>query len=154
MFHARFFTPALVILGTVFLGSGCLQVSEIRYDEKKCEEDGVLIHITHGTSDPQRVVTALDMADRMAGIKDVLVLFDVEGVSVVLKDSEDLQYADFSSSKTQIRKLLDRGVDVCVCPGCLKAAGKQPEDVVEGVGIAEKEDLFSFTRGRILTLGY
>ena len=154
MFRARLFTPALLLVATVFLGSGCLQVSEIRYDEKKCEKDGVLIHITHGDNDPHRVLTALDMAGRMAGIKEVLVYFDIEGVSVVLKDSEDLQYSHFSSSKTQIRKLLDKGVNIYVCPGDLKAAGKGPEDVAEGVRIAKKEDLFNFTRGRILTLDY
>ena len=90
----------------------------------------------------------------MAGIKEVLVYFDLEGVSVVLKDSEDLQYSHFLSSKTQIRKLLDKGVNIYVCPGDLKAAGKEPEDVAEGVRIAKKEDFFNFATGRILTLDY
>jgi len=41
-----------------------------------------------------------------------------------------------------------------VCPGCLEAAGHKPEDVMEGVRIAQKDQFFDFTEGRILTLDY
>ena len=77
-----------------------------------------------------------------------------KGVEVLLKDAPDLQHSHFPTSHVQIRQLLDRGVQICVCPGCLKAAGKTPDDVMEGVQIADKDRFFDFTQGRILSLDY
>ncbi len=37
---------------------------------------------------------------------------------------------------------------------CLKAANHQPEDLIKGVKLAEKEAFFNFTQGRILSLDY
>ena len=115
--------------------------------------DGVFIHISHG-DDPHRVLMALRMAEIMAEDKDVAIYFDISGVGVVLEDSPDIGHEHFPSSQAQIEKLLKSGVYVCVCPGCLKAAGKTPEDVMKGVQIASKEAFFTFTKGRILTLDY
>jgi len=84
----------------------------------------------------------------------VLVYFDINAVETVLKTSEDITYEQFPSSKTQLQKLMDGGVPLYVCPGCLEAAGYTPEDVMEGVQIAERDKLFAFTEGRILTLDY
>jgi predicted peroxiredoxin len=155
MSRTRFFAAILFVLGSVLLGSSCLVVEQTtEAPQEKPEKDGVLIHISHGEDEARRVLTGLKMAEMMAESKDVLVYFDIEGVEIVLKDSEDLEYNHLSSSKTQIEKLLDKGVYIYVCPDCLKAAGKDPEDVADGVRIAKKEKLFSFTKGRILTLDY
>jgi hypothetical protein len=40
------------------------------------------------------------------------------------------------------------------CPGCLKAAGKNADDLMPGVEVADKKGFSSFTKGRILSLGY
>jgi hypothetical protein len=40
------------------------------------------------------------------------------------------------------------------CPGCLKNAGKTPEDLRPGITVADKDKFFNFTKGRILTLNY
>lgn len=116
--------------------------------------DGVFIHVTHGSDDPQRVLMALSMASLMAEDRDVLVYFDIEGVQVVLKDAEELRYKHFSSSKEQLKSLPKKGVTLMACPGCLKAAGKTEKDLTHGVEIADKDRFFSFTKGRILTLDY
>jgi predicted peroxiredoxin len=118
------------------------------------ERDGIFIHITQGPNDPHRVLMPLKMAELMAGSRDVLIYFDIKGVEVVLKDAEDIAYSHFPTSKTQLKALLAAGVEIHVCPGCLKAAGKTPKDVMPGVKIADKERFFSFTKGRILTLDY
>ncbi|MCP5017366.1 MAG: peroxiredoxin [Ketobacter sp.] len=97
---------------------------------------------------------ALNMAAIMSGDKDVFVYLDIRGVEVVLKDSMDITYSHFPSSKTQLKKLIDKGVQIHVCPGCLKAAGKEPKDVMDGVKIANKDEFFTFTKGRILSLDY
>ena len=116
--------------------------------------DGVFIHISHGPEDPHRVLMALQMAALMAEDHDVLVYLDIRGVEVVLSTAEDLAFAQFPSSRTQIAKLLELGVPVFACPGCLEAAGKTAEDLAPGIQIADKDAFFAFTEGRILTLDY
>ena len=117
-------------------------------------KDGVFVHISHGSDDPHRLLMALNMAKIMADDHDVLVYLDIKGVDAVLKDSPDITYSHFPSSRTQFSALLEQGVTLMVCPGCLKAAGKSREDVADGIQIADKNAFFDFTKGRILTLDY
>ncbi|MDZ7334747.1 MAG: DsrE family protein [candidate division KSB1 bacterium] len=131
--------------------SGCQKQSSSQLSPQK---DGVFVHISNGTNDPHRVLMALNMAAIMSQDRDVLVYFDIKGIEVVLKDAPDLTYSHFPSSLTQLNNLLQRGVPIYVCPGCLKAAGKTEADVMPGVMIAKKEAFFNFTKGRILTLDY
>jgi predicted peroxiredoxin len=116
--------------------------------------DGVFVHISHGKDDPHRLLMALNMANMMADDHDVLVYFDINAVHAVLKDSEDIVFAHFPSSKTSLEALSARGVLLMACPGCLRVAGKTGEDLAEGVQIADKKAFFSFTKGRILSLDY
>ena len=116
--------------------------------------DGVFIHITHGPENPHRVLMALQMAVLMAADHDVLVYLDIRGIEVVLAGAEDITFSHFPSARTQLARLAELGVPVQACPGCLKAAGKGPEDLAAGIRVADKEAFFSFTKGRILTLDY
>lgn len=116
--------------------------------------DGVFIHISSGPENPHRVVMALKMATTIAADKDVLVYFDIKGIEVVLNDAKDVSYPTFPSAQESIKMLLDKGITVCACPGCLKAAGKSGADLMPGVLVAEKDRFFGFTKGRILTLDY
>ena len=116
--------------------------------------DGVFIHIMEGAENPHAVLMALKMASLMSADRDVLVYFDLKGVGVTLKDTPEISYPTFESSRMQLAALMAKGVPIYVCPGCLKAAGKQHEDVMPGLKIAEKDAFFSFTKGRILTLDY
>jgi predicted peroxiredoxin len=116
--------------------------------------DGVFIHITECYSDPHRALMPLKMAVMMSDDKDVLVYMDIHAVLLLVKGSEDLKFADFESAHTYIKKLIDKGVGVYACPTCLKIAGFKPEDLMEGVKVAQKDKFFSFTKGRIITLDY
>ncbi len=116
--------------------------------------DGVFIHITQGYDDPHRVLMPLKMAVMMAADKDVLVYMDIHAVQLLTKDSKDLNFADFESAHTYIKKLAAMNVGVYACPTCLKIAGFKPEDLMEGVQIAQKDKFFDFTKGRIITLDY
>jgi predicted peroxiredoxin len=116
--------------------------------------DGIFIHITHGTDDPHRVAMALNMAVMMSNDYDVLVYLDIKGIEVVLKDAPDIAYAHFPGSRAQLAALTGKGITVAACPGCLKAAGKTPDDLLEGISVADKNRFFNFTKGRILTLDY
>jgi len=116
--------------------------------------DGVFVHLTRGPEDPHAVSMALKMANLMAADRDVLVYCDLKGVQTVLKDAPDISFPAFDSSHAQIRTLLEKSVPIYACPGCLKALGRTPDDLMPGVRVADKEAFFTFTRGRILTLDY
>ncbi|MBE0570522.1 MAG: DsrE family protein [Ignavibacteriaceae bacterium] len=131
----------------------CAQHTESKAVQEQVR-DGVFIHISHGTDDPHRMLMGLTMADRMSADKDVILYIDITGIDVVLKDSPDLTLEPFASSKTLIQNLLNKGITIMACPTCLKAAGKTPEDLAEGISVADKEKFFNFTKGRIFTIDY
>ena len=116
--------------------------------------DGVFIHITESYNDPHRVLMPLKMAVMMSTDKDVLVYMDIHAVELLVKDAKDLNYADFESARTFIKQLADKKVGVYACPTCLKIAGFKPEDLMDGVQVAQKDKFFNFTSGRIITLDY
>jgi predicted peroxiredoxin len=122
--------------------------------KQKTIKDGAFIHISHGSDDLHRALMGLQMAEKMSEDRDVLVYFDISGIEIVLSDSEDFTYSIFPSSKTQLKKLLNNGVTLMACPGCLKAAGKSESDLIEGIKIADKDKFFNFTSGRILSIDY
>ncbi len=116
--------------------------------------DGVFIHISSGPDDSHSVLMPLKMAEMMAMDKDVLIYFDIKGVYAVLNDTTNICHDGFTSSREQLKILIEKGVTIMACPTCLKVAGKTPEDLMPGVVVANKEKFFSFTSGRILTLDY
>lgn len=118
------------------------------------ERDGVFIHITQSYNDPHRVLMPLKMAILMADEKDVLVYMDIHAVEFLIKESKDIQFADFESAHTYIRMLKEKNVGVYACPTCLKIAGFNPDDLMEGIQIADKDKFFNFTSGRIVNLDY
>lgn len=122
--------------------------------QAEAPRDGVFIHITQGYDDPHRVLMPLKMAAMMAMDKDVVVYMDIHAVELLVKDAKDLTYADFESFQTYVKQLVEKGVPVMACPTCLKIAGYTPDDLMEGVQVAQKDKFFNFTKGRIVTLDY
>lgn len=123
-------------------------------EEPAAPRDGVFIHLSSGPENPHRVLMALSMATIMSEDHDVLVYCDIEAVRLCLADAEDIAFAHFTPLKEALAGLLEKGVTVMACPGCLKAAGKSGGDLAEGIRIADKSAFFSFTKGRILSLDY
>ncbi len=116
--------------------------------------DGVFIHITESYNDPHRVLMPLKMALMMSGDKDVLVYMDIHAVELLVKGAKDLNFADFESAQSYIKQLVDKKIGVYACPTCLKIAGFKPEDLMDGIQVAQKDKFFNFTSGRIVTLDY
>ncbi len=116
--------------------------------------DGVFIHITESYNDPHRVLMPLKMASLMAEDHDVLVYLDIHAVELLVKGAKDLNFSDFSSAQAYIKDLLANNVGIYACPTCLAVAGFKPEDLMEGVQVAQKDKFFNFTKGRIITLDY
>jgi len=121
---------------------------------KENVRDGIFIHITAGYEDAHKVLMPLKMATMMAKDKDVLVYMDIHAVNLLVKDEKDLEYADFESAHTYIKKIKEMGGTIMACPTCLKIAGFKPEDLREGIEVANKDKFFNFTKGRIITLDY
>lgn len=123
--------------------------------QESAPRDGALVHLSAGPENPHRVLMALKMARVMAeGKKDVLVYCDIDAVKLLVKGSPDVRHNAFDSSSTLLAKLAELNVPVRACPSCLKAAGKTPEDLLPGIKVADRDEFFSFTKGRILTLDY
>jgi predicted peroxiredoxin len=143
----------IILFVSIILLFSCNQQRKDSAD-KEAVKDGIFIHISHGSDDPHRVLMALSLAEKMSEDKDVILYFDIKGIEVLLKDGPDLSFAQFTSSKEQVQKLLDKGIIIMACPGCLKAAEKTSDDLREGIIIADKEKFFNFTSGRILSIDY
>jgi predicted peroxiredoxin len=116
--------------------------------------DGIFIHITESYNDPHRVLMPLKMANMMAQDKDVIVYLDIHAVELVTKTSKDMQFADFEPLKKLLQGLIDKKVGIYACPTCMKIANIKPEDLIDGVQVAQKDKFFNFTKGRIITLDY
>ncbi len=116
--------------------------------------DGVFIHITAAYENAHRVLMPMKMAVMMAKDKDVLVYLDIEAVKLTQTNSKDVQMEGFDSFRTYLKQLSDMKVGVYACPTCLKVAKLNPDALIEGIKVAEKDRFFDFTKGRIITLDY
>jgi len=116
--------------------------------------DGVFIHITESYNDPHRVLMPLKMAVMMSKDQDVIIYMDIHAVELLVKGAKDLNFSDFSSAQAYIKDLLASNVGIYACPTCLQVAGYKPEDLMEGIQVAQKDKFFNFTKGRIITLDY
>jgi predicted peroxiredoxin len=96
----------------------------------------------------------LKMALMMSKDQDVLIYMDIHAVELLVKNAKDLNYSDFESFQTYMKQLIDKKVGIYACPTCLKIAGFEPGDLMDGIQIAQKDKFFSFTKGRIITLDY
>jgi predicted peroxiredoxin len=147
----RNFGAVLIFMLVVSIAlTGC----ERMRSEAPSVRDGAFIHITSGPENPHAVLMGLQMASIMSADHDVLVYVDLDGVDFALRDGRDITYPGFESSRTQVTALRNKNVPLFVCPGCLKAAGKRPEDLAADFKIADKNAFFNFTNGRILTIDY
>lgn len=152
----HFFLLLLIVFGISCTQNSEKQVSSTVESTEVSDttKDGVFIHITESYNDPHCLLMPLKMATIMADDKDVILYMDIHAVNILVKDAEDINYTGFESAKTYINRLLEKNIDIYVCPTCLRAAGFTPDDLAEGIQLADKDKFFSFTHGRILTLDY
>ena len=130
------------------------QAESTKTEECTDVKDGMFIHVSKGYNNPQKVLMALSLATKMAESKDVALFFDIEGVKLLTKTSEDIEMENFLTLHNAFNELVKMNVLIMACPMCLKKAEIAPEDLREGIIVAEKEKFFDFTKGRILSLDY
>jgi predicted peroxiredoxin len=150
-------TTNFIFMILIMIISACKNTGQQAPAESLAEgtiRDGVFIHITQCYNDPHRVLMPLKMATIMANDRDVIVYMDIHAVNLLVRSAKDIEFADFESAHSYVRQLIERKVGVYACPTCLKIAGFKPEDLLEGVQLAQKDRFFDFTRGRIVALNY
>ena len=136
------------------LAADAAQDSAPVYTPPPPAKDGAFIQITSGPEHPTSVLMGLTMALQLADDYDVIVFLDVRGPEVALIKTPSLEQKRFEASKILFQRLIDKGIRIVVCRTCLEVLNKTEFDLVKGVKIANKSDLFDFTKGRILSLTY
>lgn len=116
--------------------------------------DGVFIHISEGYNNPLKVLKALNLAVKMTDSYDVALYFDINGVDLLTKSSENIQLDNFLSLHESLDKLIEKHVLIIACPMCMISKAIEADQLRDGVVVAEKEKFFTFTKGRILSLDY
>jgi len=84
----------------------------------------------------------------------VLMYFDIDGIGMVTKDAPNLEMEPFGTSDELFDKLINAGVTIFACPGCMEVHGVKASDLRSGVTTADKHFFFDFTDGRILSIDY
>ena len=51
-----------------------------------------------------------------------MIYLDIDAVSLVIKDAQDIAYGYFTPLKESFANLLEMGVEIYICPGCMKIA--------------------------------
>jgi predicted peroxiredoxin len=153
----------LVVAGTI-LGSALVSyaVANVTYDSKADthqDEHGqmnekLLVHLSSGIDEPHSLMMGLQkaMTAQDAG-NEVFVFMDVHATQLALK-STNLQFADFAPSQDLIASLIDKGVNIYVCPHCLMVNGGKIEDVQAGIQPLSMDALMNFMNGGVTALDY
>lgn len=147
----------LILIPAILLIVSCIRVNENPVPQIKiplAEEEGMFIHVKSGTDHEHNVLMALKMATVFAETNDVLMYFDIDGIEMVVNDAPNLEMDPFGSSDELFDKLVNMGVTMFACPSCMKVAGVEASDLRSGFRVADKDEFFDFTDGRILTLDY
>lgn len=157
MKRTRFFIMIIVLL-CVAACHPKKQENEISQEIKNLSEetvrDGYFIHISSGYEAPKKALMALSFANKVKEDHDVLLFFDLEGVKLLGKDSKDLQIEHYTPLKEALTTLCSAGIEIMACPMCLKSAGIEEVNLMQGVILADKDKFFRFTGGRIISLDY
>ncbi len=147
-----------IALAVFLVAASCIRVNENPVPKINmshlAETEGIFIHVKQGPENEHEVLMALSMATKFAPDYDVLMYFDIDGIEMVTKDAPNLEMEPFGSSDRLFNKLVDAGVTIFACPGCMEVAGVKPSDLRTGVTPAEKHEFFDFTDGRILSIDY
>ena len=90
----------------------------------------------------------MDITAYRQSLKDLYELSDreLEVLELLVKGAKDLNHAGFESCQTYLKQLLDKDVGIYACPTWLKFAGFEPEDLMDGIQVAQKDKFFNFTK--------
>ena len=115
-----------------------------------------ILNITSGgEEDPHSVPMALQLAGHSldAGRTTVL-FFNVRGVTIpTLAFPDSVSFGD-QPITVLLQNLVDRGVEVHVCPHCMDALGVTGSDLMPGAQVTDRESLFGHMGGNTVVFTY
>jgi predicted peroxiredoxin len=115
----------------------------------------LMVHISSGIDEPHSQMMGLQKAlkAKEAG-SEVLLFMDVKATDLALKET-NIKFADFPPSQELIADLIDKGVEVYVCPHCLMVNGNNMSEVQDGIQELTMDAMMSFGSGAgVTTLDY
>lgn len=147
-----FRTATATALLTVILLAGCESSSTNKSGAANAGEatadSSKSIVLLSVTSDAKQSPQSVDMAIKLAGFsldegRQVVMFFQVKGVTCPTKGFPDeFAFQENDPIKSQLQQLIERGVDVHVCPICMKGLDVQAEDLIEGAKVTTRPSLF------------
>lgn len=141
--HWKAFAPALVLL---FVG-GCRRAPSASVTSPSSDAASTVLFSV--TSDANENPQAVDMALKLAGFsldegRHVVMFFNVKGVTISSNAlADDFAFQQDKPIKRQLADLIQRGVDVHVCPICMKALNVGESDLIEGEKVTTRPNLFA-----------
>jgi len=95
--------------------------------------------------DPQAVNMGLTFANFCADEKyEVAIFFNVKGAQLPTKEfPDDFKYLEHAPLKAQIKALAAKGVEIHVCPVCMKDLEITDSEIMEEAFVTSKPKLFS-----------
>lgn len=126
-------------------------------DETKSEPKVALISIT---SDPTTDFQNVNMALIFAGFcvdegYDANIFLNVKGVKLATeKFSKELNFNDHPPLKTQLVSLAKRGLQIHVCPVCMKDFEITSEEIIPEAFVTDKKKLFAKLGANTMVFSY
>jgi len=143
MYQRMFFVALCPLL--LIPAAGCNNQPSADAATDKNGKSTVLVVVT---SDPKQDPQAVDMAVKMAGFaleekRNVAMFFAVQGVHLPTKAfSDEFAFQTNDSLKGQLKKVVERGAEIHVCPVCMKPAGIEEGDLIQGAMVTTRPKLF------------
>ena len=126
--------------------AGCQSESQSPASSPGSGQKIAVISITSDAQlDPQAVNMGLTFANFCADEQyQVAIFFNVKGAQLPTKSfPDDFKYLEHEPLKAQIKALADKGVEIHVCPVCMKDLQITDEQIMDGAFVTTKPKLFS-----------
>jgi uncharacterized protein len=119
-------------------------------------DDKVVIGLTHGLDDPERVLIGYLMGvEALRKGKQVLMWLTKDGVHVATPGFADQVEVPGAPVVADLHKeYVDSGGRFYACPVCVKTRGLENSDWVKGAEVKGAPSVFEFTEGGALTFNY
>lgn len=149
-------TVILSLLGSYLVSTAVINDNEqSMHSSENIMKGKLMVHISSGVDEPHSQMMGLQKAlkAKEAG-SDVFLFMDVKATDLALK-STNINFADFPPSQELIATLIEKGVEVYVCPHCLMVNGNKMDEVQDEIKELTMESMMKFSSGGgVTTLDY
>ncbi len=143
-------TNAALLLLALAVSAGCSNGTSAKTTgpsaaNSKTEKIALISIISDPKTDPQSVNMGLTFAGFCVDEGyQVAIFFNVKGTTLpTTAFPDDFKYQNHEAMKAQLLTLKDRGVELHVCPVCMKDLAIPDSDVIEAAIVTSKPKLFA-----------